>query len=154
MKYIIFTVLVFSSFSWSMHHKKFDPIIFAIDFGVIEGKEEEAINFTYKIAQKVRRTEPGTLAYEYYFSKDGKKMFLFEIYKNNKAAEFHVREFQGSKWEEEFFSYFELKNFTVLGNSKPPLKKILKDYTTDFRKMEAGFHKIKEKIKTNKISLD
>ena len=51
-KLIVLTTLLISSYSWSMHHEKVDPIFFAIDFNVIAGKEKEAKNFTYKFQNK------------------------------------------------------------------------------------------------------
>ena len=108
---IVITTLLISSYSWSMHHEKLDPIFFAIDFNVITGKEKEAKNFTYKISKKVKKTEPLTIGYEYSFSPDGTKMYLLETYRNNAGAVAHMENFVGSEWEKEFFKYFELKSF-------------------------------------------
>jgi hypothetical protein len=47
-KLIVLTTLLISSYSWSMHHKKVDPIFFAIDFNVVSGKEKESKKLTYK----------------------------------------------------------------------------------------------------------
>ena len=146
-KLIFITTLFISSYSWNMHHEKVDPIFFAIDFNVIAGKEKEAKNFTYKIAKKVKNTEPLTIGYEYSFSPDGTKMYLLETYRNNTGAITHMENFVGSKWEKEFFEYFELKSFSVLGNSNEKLKKSLKDYTNDFRTLEGGFHRLHERVK-------
>ena len=75
-KLIILTVLLISTYSWSMHHEKLDPIFFAIDFNVIAGKEKEAKNFTYKISKKVKKTEPLTIASECSLSPDGTKWYV------------------------------------------------------------------------------
>ena len=85
-------------------------------------------------------------AFEFTFF--NKKVFLYEVYKNNNAAVFHVEQFQGSDWEKEFFEIFELKDFQVLGNSEDSLKKVLDGFTNDFRTKEGGYHKVIEGLKS------
>ena len=89
-----------------------------------------------------------------HFSPDNKKVFLYEVYKNNNAAVFHVEQFQGSDWEKEFFEIFELKDFQVLGNSEDSLKKVLDGFTKDFRTKEGGYHKVIEGLKSEILNLN
>ena len=154
MKYFVALLFIFSLNTFSMDHKKLDPIIFQIDLAVLEGKEQAAKEFTYAISDNVKKNEPNTLIYQYYFSPDNKKVFLYEVYKNNNAAVFHVEQFQGSDWEKEFFEIFELKDFQVLGNSEDSLKKVLDGFTNDFRTKEGGYHKVIEGLKSEILNLN
>ena len=81
MKYFVALLFIFSLNTFSMDHKKLDPIIFQIDLAVLEGKEQAAKEFTYTISDNVKKNEPNTLIYQYYFSPDNKKVFLYEVYK-------------------------------------------------------------------------
>lgn len=152
MKKILIGILILAGSSlWSMHHKdSASPIVFAIDLFVTEGKVEEAISFTKKITRHVKSTEKGTVVYEYYFTPDGKKCFLYEIYKNSDAALRHVNDFVSGDFEEEFLTYFTINSFQVLGSAKLDLKLALQEFTSDFRTLEEGFKRSKKRKKSDK----
>jgi quinol monooxygenase YgiN len=150
-KFLIGILILVTSNVWSMHHKDTaSPIIFAIDLLVTEGKVEEAISFTKKITKHIKSTEKGTVIYEYYFTPDGKKCFLYETYKNSDAALRHVNDFVSGDFEEEFSSYFTINSFQVLGLAKLDLKLALKEFTSDFRTLEEGFKRSKKRKKSDK----
>ena len=63
------------------HHS--DPndeqIIFLLDLMVFEGKEAEAEDLIDKLVENVKKTEPGTIIYEYYASSKD-RYFLYETF--------------------------------------------------------------------------
>ena len=122
------------------HHS--DPndeqIIFLLDLMVIEGKEAEAEDLIDKLVDNVKKTEPGTIVYEYYASSRD-RYFLYEVYSNHTAAEFHVDSFMEGNLMPAFVETFEVITFEVLGSTSDELKKKMKDFTTDHRAKTDGF---------------
>ena len=122
------------------HHS--DPndeqIIFLIDLMVIEGKEAEAEDLIDKLVENVKKTEPGTIVYEYYASSRD-RYFLYEVYSNHTAAEFHVDSFIKGNLMPAFVETFEVVTFEVLGSTSDELKKKMNDFTTDHRAKTDGF---------------
>ena len=122
------------------HHS--DPndeqMIFLLDLMVVEGKEAEAEDLIDKLVENVKKTEPGTIIYEYYASSKD-RYFLYEVYSNHTAAEFHVDSFMKGNLMPAFVETFEVITFEVLGSTGDELKKKMKDFTTDHRAKTDGF---------------
>ena len=122
------------------HHS--DPndeqIIFLLDLMVIEGKEAEAEDLIDKLVENVKKTEPGTIVYEYYASSRD-RYFLYEVYSNHTAAEFHVDSFIKGNLMPAFVETFEVVTFEVLGSTSDELKKKMNDFPTDHRAKTDGF---------------
>ena len=129
-----------------MHHEKLDVIVFAIDLEINEGQKNKVRNFVSRITNNVNKKEPQTLVYQYHFSKEENKVFLLEIYPNNKAALIHMNNFLGSEWESEFVKNFSISNFQVLGNANSKLKKSLEPFTKDFRSTLIGFDRVANQL--------
>ncbi len=146
MKYLSLFLLLLSTSLIGMHHEKLDVIVFAIDLEIVEGQEKNARDFVSRITKNVSEKEPETLVYQYHFSKKENKVFLLEIYPNNKAALIHMDYFLGSKWEAEFVKNFSISNFQVLGNANSKLKKSLAPFTKDFRSSLIGFDRVAEQL--------
>ncbi|QXD31104.1 putative quinol monooxygenase [Candidatus Pelagisphaera phototrophica] len=122
------------------HHS--DPndeqIIFLLDLMVVEGKEAEAEVLIDKLVENVKKTEPGTIVYEYYASSKD-RYFLYEVYRNQTAAEFHVDSFMKGNLMPAFVETFEVITFEVLGSTSDELKKKMIDFTSDHRAKTDGF---------------
>ena len=146
MRYLSLLLLITSTYIFGMHHEKLDVIVFAIDLEIIDGQKNSARNFVSRITDNVNNKEPQTLVYQYHFSKEENKVFLLEIYPNNKAALIHMNNFLGSKWESEFVENFSIANFQVLGNANSKLKKSLEPFTKDFRNSLVGFDRVAEQL--------
>ena len=146
MKYLSLFLLLLSTSLIGMHHEKLDVIVFAIDLEIVDGKKKNARNFVSRITENVENKEPQTLVYQYHFSKKENKVFLLEIYPNNKAALIHMNNFLGSEWEEEFVKNFSISNFQVLGNANSKLKKSLEPFTKDFRSNLIGFDRVANQL--------
>ena len=146
MRYLSLLLLITGTSIFSMHHEKLDVIVFAIDLEIIDGQKKSSKDFVSRITDNVNNKEPQTLVYQYHFSKEENKVFLLEIYPNNKAALIHMNNFLGSKWEEEFVKNFSISNFQVLGNANSSLKKSLEPFTKDFRSNLIGFDRVAEQL--------
>ena len=142
MKKISLFLLFISTSIFGMHHSKLDVIVFAIDLEINEGKENSAISFVSTITDNVKKNEPQTLVYQYHFSNTENKVFLLEIYPNNEAALFHMKNFTGTKWEAGFVENFSIKSTSILGNANSKLKEALRPYTMDFRGNLYGFDRV------------
>ena len=142
MKYLSILLIITSTTLFGMHHEKLDVIVFAIDLEIIDGQKKNARDFVSRITDNVDNKEPQTLVYQYHFSKKENKVFLLEIYPNNDAAQIHMDNFLGSKWEAEFVKNFSISNFQVLGNANSKLKKSLAPFTKDFRSNLVGFDRV------------
>jgi quinol monooxygenase YgiN len=141
-KYLSLFLLLLSTSLIGMHQEKLDVIVFAIDLEIIDGQKKNARDFVSRITDNVDNKEPQTLVYQYHFSKKENKVFLLEIYPNNDAAQIHMDNFLGSKWEAEFVKNFSISNFQVLGNANSKLKKSLAPFTKDFRSNLVGFDRV------------
>ena len=146
MKYLSLFLLLLSTSLIGMHHEKLDVIVFAIDLEIIDGQKKNARDFVSRITDNVDNKEPQTLVYQYHFSKKVNKVFLLEIYPNNDAAQIHMDNFLGSKWEAEFVKNFSISNFQVLGNANSKLKKSLEPFTKDFRSSLIGFDRVANQL--------
>ena len=140
MRVLLFLALLFSPISFAGHHSESnnDQIIFLLDLEVIEGKENQVDDLIDRLVENVKKTEPGTIAYEYYSSSKG-RIFLYEVYKNHDAAEFHVDSFLQGDLMPIFVDTFKVVTFEVLGTTTNELKLKMKDFTNDHRPKTKGF---------------
>ena len=139
MKHLILVLLLISSPSWAMHHSSDDEqIIFLLDLNIIEGQSNKVDNLINRLVSNVEATEPDTLVYNYYSNEDGSNIFLYEVYKNHAAAEFHVDQFMQSNFMPEFVATFEIESFEVLGTTTEQLRQKMIDFTDDHRLIMKG----------------
>jgi quinol monooxygenase YgiN len=123
-----------------MHHSSDDEqIIFLLDLNIIEGQSNKVDDLIQRLVSNVRATEPDTLVYNYYSNEDGSDIFLYEVYKNHAAAEFHVDQFLQSDFMPEFVAIFEIESFEVLGSTTDELREKMINFTDDHRSIMKGF---------------
>ena len=140
MRILLFLSLLFSPLGFTGHHSesKDQQIIFLLDLEVIEGKENQVDDLIDQLVENVKKTEPDTIAYEYYAS-ESDRIFLYEVYKNHAAAEFHVDSFMQGDLMPIFVETFNVVTFEVLGTTTDELKEKMKDFTRDHRPKTDGF---------------
>ena len=140
MKHLILVLLLISSPTWAMHHSSDDEqIIFLLDLNIIEGQSNKVDDLIKRLVSNVEATEPDTLVYNYYSNEDGSNIFLYEVYKNHAAAEFHVDQFMQSNFMPEFVAIFEIESFEVLGTTTDQLREKMINFTDDHRSIMKGF---------------
>jgi len=140
MKIILLLSLLFSPLGFAGHHSesKDEQIIFLLDLEVIEGKENQVDDLIDRLVDNVKKTEPGTISYEYYASSED-RIFLYEVYKDHDSAEFHVDSFMQGDLMPIFVDTFKVVTFEVLGTTTDELKEKMKDFTQDHRPKTDGF---------------
>ena len=140
MKHLLLLFLLISSPTLAMHHSSDDEqIIFLLDLNIIEGQSNNVDDLIKRLVSNVKATEPDTLIYNYYSNEDGSDIFLYEVYKNHAAAEFHVDQFMQSDFMPEFVATFEVESFEVLGTTTDQLRQKMIDFTDDHRSIIKGF---------------
>ena len=140
MRLLIILSVLFSPLSFAGHHSesKDNQIIFLLDLEVIEGKQSQVDDLIDRLVENVKKTEPNTIAYEYYASSEG-RIFLYEVYKDHDAAELHVDSFMQGDLMPIFVDTFKVVTFEVLGTTTDELKEKMKDFTQDHRPKTDGF---------------
>ena len=80
MRLLIILSVLFSPLSFAGHHSdsKDNQIIFLLDLEVIEGKQSQVDDLIDRLVENVKKTEPDTIAYEYYASSKD-RIFLYEV---------------------------------------------------------------------------
>ena len=105
---------IFSDFEiWNS--KGDESIKFYLDLKVITNEPQKVEKLIEEMVIFIKKTEPGTKFYEYYFSEDKKKISLTEHYKDSNAAEKHVVDFLNGPYQETFFKLMEIQSFQVMG---------------------------------------
>ena len=79
-----------------------------VNFTLLEGKEEQAMQFLKELTEKVENNEPGVLVYIANRSvKDPKKVTFVEVYKDQDAVNKHTRTEYFQAMMPKFSEYFE-----------------------------------------------
>jgi len=80
-------------------------------------RTESLDEFVKYLVGAVKKTEPNTMYYKYWISKDKSKASLIEMYPNNEAALFHMNAFAVADHRDKFLETFTVTNFQVLGDT-------------------------------------
>ena len=70
-------------------------------------------------------SEPKTIRFEWFLSKDEKSATLIEMFEDSDAAKLRLENHSESHLVKEFPEYFEIKQFIVLGDIQPDMKDCL-----------------------------
>ncbi len=84
------------------------------------------------------RSEPGTLAYEWFVSDDGSEVHLYERYIDSAAAMAHLIGF-GKHFAQRFTAATDQKAMYVYGNPDETLRRAVSSPTTEFVGPFGGF---------------
>jgi quinol monooxygenase YgiN len=84
------------------------------------------------------RSEPGTLAYEWFISADETVCHLYERYRDDAAALAHIGRF-GAVFAERFFACVEQTGFHVYGGAGPDVRAALDGHGVVFLDRFGGF---------------
>jgi len=114
-------------------------IKFYLDLEILSTESEEAVELIEEMVIFIKKTERDTKLYEYYISKDKKRISLTEHYKNDTAALKHVLNFQNGPYQETFFKLMKVNSFQVMGPVSEELINSLEGLTDDFRIKVDGF---------------
>ena len=104
-------------------------IYWTLSANVKDKKIDDLKAFLSEVLRKTQ-TEIGCLNYEFWFSEDEKKLYVFERYANSKSCLDHIRNV--SEDLPNFFDCVELDPIIILGNVTVPVKAV-------FDKMNASY---------------
>jgi len=140
----IFFVLLLASFQvygdFEIWNSAGDQSIkFYLDLEILSTEPKEVVELIEEMVIFIKKTERDTKFYEYYISKDKKRISLTEHYKNDAAALKHVLDFQNGPYQETFFKLMKVNSFQVMGPASDELINSLEGLTDDFRIKVDGF---------------
>ena len=143
----IFFVLLLASFQvygdFEIWNSAGDQSIkFYLDLEILSTEPKEVVELIEEMVIFIKKTERDTKFYEYYISKDKKRISLTEHYKNDAAALKHVLDFQNGPYQETFFKLMKVNSFQVMGPASEELMNSLEGLTDDFRMKVDGFKRI------------
>lgn len=106
----------------------------------VDVKPGELENFRALMGEMVENTkkEPGTLAYEWFISDDGKSCHIYERYADSAATLTHLAGF-GSKWAERFMGCVDIRRLVTYGSPSAELVPALKEIGSEFLGPFGGF---------------
>jgi quinol monooxygenase YgiN len=106
----------------------------------VDIKPGELENFRTLMGEMVENTkqEPGTLAYEWFISDDGKSCHIYERYTDSPATMTHLAGF-GSKWAERFMGCVDVTRLVVYGSPSDDVKQGTSEIGAQFLGPFGGF---------------
>lgn len=115
-----------------------DNITFMIELAVKPGEYDRFTALAYEMVEHIRSNEPGTVAYEFYLSGDGKGCHLQERYADSDAVMAHLASFE-QHFAERFGPMVETVSFVVCGNPSDEVMDALRDASPAYVSLSAGF---------------
>lgn len=113
-------------------------VAWMFELEVREGREADLRTLMNEMVDATHSNEPGTLMYEWNFTDDGRRLFLYERYAGSAAAMTHIATF-GSKFASRFFEILEPRGFTLFGNPSEDVKQALASPGMVIVSQRAGF---------------
>jgi quinol monooxygenase YgiN len=102
------------------------------------GREKDFHALMREMVEDTQANEPGTLAYEWSLSGDGKVCHIFEHYSNSAATMVHLAKF-GEAYAERFFDVLSPTAFVIYGSPTQLVKDALSVFSPTYMKLADGF---------------
>ena len=115
-------------------------ITFILEMNTRDNIKSDVEDFTQYLSDFIVEREPSTI-YGYYISEDGKKVTLIERYNNSLDGIKHGEDFINGPNFENFFKFFEIETFIVLGKASDDFKKFCSEngFVIDYRESIGGY---------------
>lgn len=104
------------------------------------GRDADFQALMAEMIDQVRANEPGTLAYEWSTSTDGKVCNIYERYADSAATMAHIKTF-GARFAQRFFEILKPIRMTVYGAPDAAVKQALEASTPVYMQAVNGFHR-------------
>jgi|TARA_B100001059_G_C17350383_1_gene340259 hypothetical protein len=117
-----------------------NELTFILEMNTKNNLNAEIEDFTQYLSDFIVEREPSTI-YGYYLSEDGKKVTLIERYNNSLDGIKHGEDFINGPNFENFFKFFEIETFIVLGKASDEFKKFCSEngFVIDYRESIGGY---------------
>ena len=109
-----------------------------LELQVQDGRENEVRALMAEMASATQANEPGTLAYEWSTSADGKLCHLYEHYVDSAAVMTHLATF-GERFAGRFLSVFKPVRFVVYGSPSGAVQEAVAGFGPVYMQPAAGF---------------
>ena len=115
-------------------------LTFILEMNTRDNMKSDVEDFTQYLSDFIVEREPSTI-YGYYISDDGKKVTLIERYNNSLDGIKHGEDFINGPNFENFFKFFEIETFIVLGKASDDFKKFCSEngFVIDYRESIGGY---------------
>lgn len=113
-------------------------VYWILELEVRQGKERDFHELMREMVAATRENEPGTLAYEWSVTNDGRRCHIFERYSNSAAVMVHLAKF-GDAYAERFFEILSPIRFVIYGSPSQLVKDALSVFNPDYMKLADGF---------------
>ena len=115
-------------------------ITFIVELSTKKNSKASIAEFTLYLTEYIKARE-ASIVYGYYISDDGKKVTLIERYKNSQDALQHGIDFINGPNFQNFFNFFEIKNFITIGNTSDEFKTFAKEngFVIEYRTSIGGY---------------
>lgn len=115
-----------------------DQVSWILELEIQQGREEDLRHLAAEMIETTKANEPGTLAYEWCISADGKQCHIFERYADSAAVLAHVAAF-GEKYAGRFLEILRPVRFVVYGSPSPGVQDALADFQPVYMQPVGGF---------------
>ena len=113
-------------------------IAWLLELDVQPGKENDFQSLMAEMVQATNADEPGTIAYEWSTSEDGKQCHIYERYADSAAVMAHLGNF-GSKFAERFLAALKPVRFVVYGSPSEDVREALAGFGPVYMDSADGF---------------
>ncbi len=113
-------------------------VAWRLDLNVREGQGDTFRALMAEMVAATEANEPGTIAYEWNLSPDGKVCHLYERYTDSAAAMIHIGTF-GARYAERFMAVLEPTGCSVYGSPNAEIKAALAGLGPTYLEPAAGF---------------
>ena len=114
-----------------------DAVSWAVEVSIKSGQLDNFKALTEELVQWAR-TDPGTLAYEWFLSEDSSSCHIYERYASSAVALTHVNTFL-ERFAERFMNTVDFKGMTVCGAVSEELKGVMGGFGAAFMSQLNGF---------------
>jgi len=113
-------------------------VYWILELDIQAGREQDFHALMREMVEDTQANEPGTLAYEWSISSDGKVCHIFEHYSNSAATMVHLAKF-GDKYAERFFEALSPRRFVIYGSPSQLVKDMLSGFGPTYMQLADGY---------------
>ena len=117
-----------------------NELIFILEVNTKNNLKAEVEDFTQYLSDFIAEREPSTI-YGYYISEFGNKVTLIGRYSNSLDGIKHGEDFINGQNFDNFFKFFEIESFIVLGKASDEFKKFCSEngFVIEYRESIGGY---------------
>ena len=115
-------------------------VYWILELDIQAGREADLRGLMRGMVEDTQANEPGTLAYEWSVSEDGRRCHIFEHYSNSAATLVHLAKF-GEKYAERFLEILRMRRFVIYGSPSQLVKNMLAGFEPTYMQLADGYRR-------------